>query len=263
MRKKTLMNIIRFGLIFLALAFFVFPLVWMVSTSLKTEADAFRYPPVFLSKPTLNNYRSVLQSDFPKSVLNSITICLSTVAISILLGTPAAYALSRYNFKHKKDFAMWILSTRMAPPIVVIIPFFLLINKLHMFDRLESLIIIYLGFNLPLVVLIMRSFFEDIPIEFDEAGMVDGLSYPGIFWYIILPICREGLVATWLLSFLLTWNEFLFASLLLNQENWTIPVVMASFEGIGQTQGYVAELLLSSATVIVTLPLINLVLILK
>ena len=232
MPKKTVMNIIRFGLIFLALAFFVFPLVWMISTSLKTEADAFRYPPVFLSTPTLNNYRSVLHSDFPKSVLNSIIICLSTVAISIVLGTPAAYALSRYHFKHKKDFAMWILSTRMAPPVAVALPMFLMMKAFHLLDSRMALVVLYTTFNLSFVIWMMRGFFEEVPRELDEAALIDGCSQLHAFIRIAVPLVAPGLVAAGIFCFIFSWNEFYYALIMTRSDAMTVPVAVQGFIGL-------------------------------
>jgi ABC-type glycerol-3-phosphate transport system permease component len=232
MRKKPLINIIRFGLIFLALAFFVFPLVWMVSTSLKTEADAFRYPPVFLSTPTLNNYRKVLHGDFPKSILNSLAICLSTVATSLLLGTPAAYALSRYHFKHKKDLAMWILSTRMAPPVAVALPMFLMMKAFHLLDSRWALIVLYTTFNLSFVIWMMRGFFEEVPRELDEAALIDGCSQGHAFVRIALPLVAPGLVAAGIFCFIFSWNEFYYALIMTRSNAMTVPVAVQGFTGL-------------------------------
>jgi len=225
-----------------------------VSTAFKERLLAFAIPHVWFFKPTLENFKIVMsKASFFKSLFNSIVVCFFSTTLAITFGAPAGFFLARAKNRHKEKAAGWILSTRMAPPIVVIIPFFLIINRLSMFDRLESLIIIYLGFNLPLVILIMRSFFEDIPLEFDEAGMVDGLSYPGIFWYIILPICKEGLVATWLLSFLLTWNEFLFALILTGKNARTMPVLVTGY--IQQTQGLLWSEM-AAASVIIMIPIV-------
>lgn len=232
MRKKTFMNILRFGLIFLALVVFVFPLIWMISTSLKTEADAFRFPPVFLNKPTLNNYRSVLQGDFPKSILNSIAICFSTVVISIILGTPAAYALSRYNFKYKKDFAMWILSTRMAPPVAVALPMFLMMKAFHLLDSRMSLVVLYTTFNLSFVIWMMRGFFEEVPRELDEAALIDGCNQVHAFIRIALPLVAPGLVAAGIFCFIFSWNEFYYALIMTRSDAMTVPVAVQGFIGL-------------------------------
>jgi multiple sugar transport system permease protein len=232
MRKTSGMKILRFVLIFIALVIFVFPLVWMLSTSFKTEADAFRYPPVFFSKMTLNNYKSVLQSDFPKSVLNSLGVCLSTVVISILLGTPAAYALSRYDFRYKKDFAMWILSTRMAPPVAVALPMFLMMKTFHLLDTRLSLVVLYTTFNLSFVIWMMRGFFEEVPRELDEAALIDGANQFYAFWRVALPLVAPGLVAAGIFCFIFSWNEFYYALIMTRSASRTVPVAVQGFIGL-------------------------------
>ncbi|MBD3307555.1 ABC transporter permease subunit [candidate division KSB3 bacterium] len=232
MREKTFAKIVRFTLIYLALIVFVAPLVWMFSTSFKTEADAFRYPPVFFSEPTLNNYKSVLQSDFPRSILNSIVVCLSTVGISIVLGTPAAYALSRYNFRHKKDFAMWILSTRMAPQVAVALPMFLMMKAFRLLDTPLALVVLYTTFNLSFVIWMMRGFFEEVPRELDEAALIDGCSQVHAFIRIALPLVAPGLVAAGIFCFIFSWNEFYYALIMTRSDSMTVPVAVQGFIGL-------------------------------
>jgi multiple sugar transport system permease protein len=241
-------------LIVVLLLLFLFPIYYLVSTALKQRLLAFAVPHVWLFAPTLENFRTVFsKASFLRSLLNSTVACVVSTGLALLFGAPAGYYIARAAGKKKERAASWILSTRMAPPIVVIIPFFLIINRLGMFDRMITLVIIYLVFNLPLVVLIMRSFFEDIPVEFDEAGMVDGLTHAGIFCRIILPICRQGLVSTWLLCFLLTWNEFLFALILTGKRARTMPILVTGY--IQQTQGLLWSEM-AAAAVIIMLPII-------
>ena len=249
-RRRTLSRV----LVFLLLLFFLFPIYYLVSTAFKQRLLAFAMPYVWLFTPTLENLRSVLsKASFFRSLLNSTIACLVSTGLAVFFGAPAGYYISRSRSKGKERTAGWILSTRMAPPIVVIIPFFLIINKLRMFDRIETLIIIYLVFSLPLVVLIMRSFFDDVPVEFDEAGMVDGLSQVGIFYRIVMPICREGVLSTWLLCFLLTWNEFMFALILTGKNARTMPVLVTGY--IQQTQGLLWSEM-AAASLIIMLPIV-------
>jgi multiple sugar transport system permease protein len=238
----------------LLLVLFLFPIYYLLTTALKARLLAFAVPPVWLFVPTIENFQSVLaNAAFLSALLNSTVACLASTTLALVFGGPAGYYLARARGKRKERSAGWILSTRMAPPIVVIIPFFLIVNKLGMFDRISTLVIIYLVFNLPLVVLIMRSFFEDVPVEFDEAGMVDGLKHPGIFWRIVLPMCKQGLISTWLLCFLLTWNEFLFALILTGKRARTMPVLVTGY--IQQTQGLLWSEM-AAASVIIMLPIV-------
>jgi multiple sugar transport system permease protein len=236
------------------LLLFLFPIYYLLSTALKERLLAFAVPHVWVFTPTIENFKTVLfKASFLRSLLNSTVACVVSTSLALLFGGPAGYYLARTRGKGKERAAGWILSTRMAPPIVVIIPFFLIINRLGMFDRMGTLVIIYLVFNLPLVVLIMRSFFEDVPVEFDEAGMVDGLTHTGIFWRLVLPMCKQGLISTWLLCFLLTWNEFLFALILTGKRARTMPVLVTGY--IQQTQGLLWSEM-AAASVVIMLPIV-------
>ena len=166
LKRKLIRRTLSRVILVILLLLFLFPIYYLVSTAFKERLLAFAIPHVWFFKPTLENFKIVMsKASFFKALFNSTVVCFCSTILATIFGAPAGFFLARAKNRYKEKAAGWILSTRMAPPIVVIIPFFLLINKLHMFDRLESLIIIYLGFNLPLVVLIMRSFFEDIPIE--------------------------------------------------------------------------------------------------
>jgi len=214
------------------LAFFLFPVFWVITTSLKTRIQAIAMPPVWLFKPMFRNYFKVLfQSPFPRYFANSLIISLSAVFISIACGTPAAYALSRFEFRHKQDLLFWILSTRMAPPIAVIIPFFMMFRAAHMLDSHFALIIVYITFNLSLVIWLMRGFFSELPEELEEAALVDGASELGVFFRIALPLVSPGIVATMILGFLFSWNEFFFALILTRKVAQTVPVAIAGYIG--------------------------------
>ena len=255
MKKKVkLGRIISIVILIIILILFMFPLYYLFTTSLKQRLLAFAIPPVWFFKPTLENFKTVLsKASFSMGLLNSTIAAGVSTLLALVFGAPAGFYLTRAKWAKRESVANWILSTRMAPPIVVIIPFFLIITKLGMFDKIYSLVIIYLVFSLPLVILIMRSFFDDIPVEFDEAGMVDGLSYPGIFWHITLPLCRQGLAATGILTFLLTWNEFLFALILTGRIARTMPVLITGY--IQQTQGLLWSEM-AAASVIIMFPIV-------
>lgn len=232
MRDKTLTQIIRFVLIGIALILFIFPLFWMLSTSFKTEADAFRYPPVLIGSPTLNNYRSVLTSQFPLYILNSVIICSLTVGISIILGAPAAYALSRYDFKQKSTIAYWILTTRMAPPVAVALPMFLIMKFTRLLDTRLSLVVLYTTFNLSFVIWLMRGFFEEVPRELDEAAMIDGCDPLRAFVRVVLPLVAPGLAAVAIFCFIFSWNEFFYALIMTHTKSRTVPVGVQGFIGM-------------------------------
>ena len=225
-------KVFRFMAIYIALAAFMFPILWMFSTSFKKEIDAFRYPPVLISEPTVSNYKSVLKSEFPLYILNSVVICSVTVLISIVLGAPASYALSRYNFKSKRSISNWILTTRMAPPVAVALPMFLLMKFFNLLDTRLSLIILYTTFNLSFVIWLMRGFFEEIPRELDEAALIDGCSPAKAFLRIVLPLVAPGLAAVAIFCFIFSWNEFFYALIMTHSKSRTVPVGVQGFIGL-------------------------------
>ncbi len=230
-RRRPAQKILRFLLIGIALLAFVFPIFWMVSVSFKTEADAFRLPPTLFGN-TLQNYRSILQSEFPLYILNSTIICSITVLISLVLGAPASYALSRFRFRAKDNIAYWILTTRMAPPIAVALPMFLVMKFLHLLDTRLSLVILYTTFNLSFVIWLMRGFFDEVPREIDEAALIDGCSPLQSFLRIAVPLVAPGLAAVAIFCFIFSWNEFFYALILTHTKSRTVTVGVQGFIGM-------------------------------
>lgn len=242
----------------LALAYFLFPIYFTVSTAFKDRILAFSYPPQWLFKPTLTNFRAVFAKvGFIKALLNTLVVALSSAFVANMLGVPAGYALARYHFKSKKNIIMWILSTRIAPPIVIIIPFFIIVNALYLYDTKIALVAIYTAFNLPLSIWMMKSFFEELPNELEEAGLIDGGTVNTVFWKIVLPLAKPGLAVSFMLCFIFSWNEFMLAMILTGREAKTLPVMVTGY--IQQTRGILwAEM--SAASVLIMIPLIILTL---
>ncbi len=210
--------------------FFVFPLFWMFLTSIKTRADFLAMPPKFIFTPTLENYRTVTTTeDFVRAYLNSVVISVGSVLAGIIIGTPVAYGLSRFKFKARAQLSFWILSTRFAPPVVVLIPFFIAYSALGLTDTRLGMIIIYLILNLPLIIWVMYGFINEVPIEIEEAAVVDGANPLTIFFRIVAPLIAPGLVATSILALIFTWNEMLFALILTSYNARTIPVAIFNF----------------------------------
>jgi multiple sugar transport system permease protein len=221
------------SLILLTIATFisVFPLYWVITTSIKAPVDVFKMPPVWIFRPTLENYRQVLASRFPGYFLNSLIISLGTVATSLAFGVPAAYGLARFRIRHKQDIDFFILSTRMAPPIAFIVPFYILWSRLRLVDTYPGMVLVYTLFTTAFVVWMMRAFFEEVNRELDEAAWVDGCSKWGAFFRIALPCVQGGLIATVILAVLLTWNEFFYALILTNFKAKTMPVALPGYIG--------------------------------
>jgi multiple sugar transport system permease protein len=209
----------------------IFPMYWVVATSLKAPVDVFRMPPVWIFEPTLQNYRDVFSSRFPGYFLNSLIVSVGTVSLSLLVGVPAGYGLARLRIRRKADIDFFLLSTRMAPPIAFVVPFYLLWSRIGLLDTYLGLILVYMLFTTAFVVWMSRAFFEDLPPELDEAAWVDGCTKWGAFLKVALPCVRGGLVATTILAILLTWNEFFYALLLTSFTAKTMPVALPGYIG--------------------------------
>lgn len=209
---------------------FSWPLIWVVTTALKTRVEAFAIPPTLLFTPTLDNFASVLSdSNFLSFYLNSIVVACFTTAIAVILGAPAAYALTRFDFRGRKEVAFWLLTTRMAPPVAVALPFYMMFQVTGLLDTYGALIIPNIVANTGFVVWLLRSFFRDLPASLDEAARVDGCGHLGAFVRVVLPNVRNGLIAAAIISFIFTWNEYLFALLMTGQDTRTATVAITNF----------------------------------
>jgi ABC-type glycerol-3-phosphate transport system permease component len=227
---------LRAGLIYatlIALAFvFLLPLLWVLGLSLKTRAQVFSDPPLFLWWPTLENYYDVLtRADFLKAFTNTLIVSACAVGLSLGVGVPAAYAFARFPFKGSGFLFFALLVMRMLPPIAVLVPMYVLFSKIGLTTTHLSVVLAYSTFALPLVVWIMRGFFEDLPAELEESAWIDGASRFAAFWLVVLPLARPGMVAASILCLQLAWNDFLFAAVLTNNATQTLPVLMAGFSG--------------------------------
>jgi multiple sugar transport system permease protein len=210
--------------------FAVFPFYWMVATSLKTQAEALASPPIWVFTPHLDNYVQVLfNRDVLSSLANSLIVAASTTALAVGLGTPAAYALARFEFKGKEDLWFWFITNRMLSPIVVALPIFLMARTLGLIDTRLVLILVYLTFNLPIVVWICTDQFRGVPKDLDEAARLSGASRFTIFWRIALPLAMPGVAVSAIFSFIFSWNELLYALVLTRNVARTAPVTATSF----------------------------------
>ena len=223
----------RYLVIILITLAIIFPIIWLVSTSFKNPVDIFAIPPIFIpSNPSVDHYATLFfEAEILKYILNSLIVASVTTLVSLFAGTLAAYSLARFRFPFNLNYhlSFWVLSTRMFPPIVTIIPLFALMRFFNLVNTRMGLILAYAAFNLPFVVWMMRGFFMEIPKELEEAAMVDGDSRMSAFRRIILPVAKPGLVATAVFTMILSWNEFLFA-LILSQTRAaaTLPIGIAS-----------------------------------
>lgn len=214
------------GTVLLLLAV-VFPFLWLVQMSFRPNDDIFGYSLAFL--PTLEHYRALWTGNFPGSFVNSIVVSTASTALALLLGVPAAYSLSRARFRRGRQIALWILATRMAPPIAFTIPFFLAYRYVGLLDTQVGLIIVYLTFNLALVIWMMQGFFEGVPTALEEAAWIDGCGVWEAFLRVSLPLSAPGLAATAVLCFILSWNDFFYALILTRTNASTAPVAIVNF----------------------------------
>jgi len=186
----------------------------------------FERPTVWWFGPTLEHFDFVLGAGFQWYLLTSFVIALASTILVVIIGTPAAYAFARFEIWRRDDLFLFILATRMAPPVCLVIPFYLIYSKLGLIDTYVGLIIAYLTFNLSFYVWVLRSFCRDLPIELEEAAMVEGYPRWQVLRRIVLPLLRPGIVATAVLCFIFAWNEFLFAFMLGGKTVKTLPVAI-------------------------------------
>ena len=218
-----------YALVIVLVVMVMAPFLWLVAMSFKTDQDIFAFPPKLLFTPTLDNYAALWDTQFRKSFINSAIVSVSSTLLALLFGVPGAYALSRMAMRSEKPLSLLILASRMAPPIAFTIPYFLVYRHLELLDTLTGLIIIYLTFNLSLVVWLMRSFFDACPRSLEEAAWIDGATLWQGLTKIILPISGPGLAATAILCFLYSWNDFFFALILTRTQAMTAPVAVVNF----------------------------------
>lgn len=210
------------ALIFYAI-FAMFPIIWMVTCTFK--ADAQMYNTVFNFTPTLDNYREVLiGTDYFRAFLQNLIVAGGAVLLTVVAGVPAAYGLARYNFKKKEDIAFQILSFKFAPEILVILPVFLIFQKIGLYDTYFGLIWVYQLITMPLLIWVVRGYFEDISVEIEQAAQLDGYRWYEIFLKILLPLIKPGLVASGLLAFIYAWNSFTFPLILSGFRIQTITI---------------------------------------
>jgi len=216
----------------LAFAVMIFPVYWMVSTAFKPGRDILRFDPKLLPSPfTLANFAdAVARPFFWTSVRSSLIVVLTVVVISLLLAFTAAVGVARFGFRGRRAFLVMILVVQMVPLTALVIPVFLLMDGLDAVDTLASVIVTYLAFIVPFMVWTLRGFVANIPVELEEAAMIDGCTRAGAFMRVVFPLCAPGLVATAIFAFIQSWNDYIVAYVLLRSpDHQTLTVWLASF----------------------------------
>ena len=205
----------------------LFPFFWLIQVSLRPKEDLFGASILFT--PTLDNYLALWKGNFPFSFVNSIISSTAATVLAMLLGVPAAYALSRGRFRSGRQIGLWILVTRMAPPVAFTIPLYISFRWMDLHDTRLGLVIVYLTFSLALVIWMMKPFFDAIPRELEEAAAIDGCTTWQTFLTVTLPLAGPGLAATAVICFIQSWNDFFFALILTRTQASTAPVAIVGF----------------------------------
>jgi multiple sugar transport system permease protein len=223
---KSVLNI--FVLIFLLLVVLV-PILWLGFMSVRTPLAIFEMPPNLSEGWTFNNYLDLANTPFLRSMLNSLIISLLTTLFALGFGVPAAYALSRYQFKYERGLAFWILAARLALPIGFALPLFIIFNNIGIRNSYTAVVLAYLTFTTPLVIWVLRPFLDSIPKDLEEAAVVDGASNLQVFIRVIIPLSANGLVAVGVLAFVMSWIEFFYALIFTRGDMLTATVSIVNF----------------------------------
>ena len=254
--KKLLWEGLFYATLLLLLVSVVFPFYWMIKTSMETGAGLFSFPPRFLPNSyAMEGYRAIMQeTPIGLWLRNSFIVAFGSTIMALVAGVSGAYGLSRFRYRGKGSLALVILTTQMMPPLVLIIPIYTIFTKLGLTDSLLGLILGNFAFALPVVIWMMKSIFDSIPFEIEEAARVDGASWLTILLRITLPLALPGLVATGIFTFLSGWDEFMLARTIVTAtDKWVGTIGLASFIGVYVTSW---DQILAAATIFTLPPLI-------
>ena len=221
-RRRTFFTLVAAGWALIV----VLPVLWMALMMFKPEAIMFARPPVWLFPPTLAHFDYVLTHGFVWNLVASLVIALASTLLVVLVGTPAAYAFARFPIPRRDDLLLFVLATRMAPPIALAIPFYLIYARVGLLDTYVGLVVAYLTFNLSFYIWVLCSFCRELPVELEEAARADGYPRAHVLMRVVLPLLRPGIIATAMLCFIFAWNEFLYAFLLGGKTMETLPVAV-------------------------------------
>ena len=217
-------NLLVVGLV----AVWLFPICWAVMTSLKTRAQQDSLTPLFLFRPTLDNYTAIFTvTTYEAAIGNSLIISVASTFFVMVLAVSSGYVLGRVRLKHGRNIAMWILSLRMIPPVAVGVPYYMLFVQLGWIDKHLALIAVYTAIGVPFAVWLIQGFFFEIPKELDEAAMLDGLTEIETLWRVLIPVALPGISVAAIFTFIFTWNEYLLAYLLTLSRAKTVPLAVS------------------------------------
>ena len=244
MRPRTAIRAAAlYAAILFALLFFIGPILWFIALALRPPETAFLSPPRFTFTPTLDAFRHVLidpGTNAPQ-LRNSIVVAVSTVLLNLPFSVPAAYALSRFRFRGKKNLMLWYLGLLMAPPVAFLIPYFILMTRIGLAGTYLAMVLVLQTLTIPFSVWLMKSFIDEVPIELEEAARVDGARWSVIMFRITLPIVRPGIIVTSMFAFVFAWNNAAFPLVLSSRTTSTLPIgTLGYFATSGVTWNYIA-----------------------
>lgn len=230
-------EVVLYALAAALLVMWVFPILWAVVVSLKSEKEVLAYPPNLVFSPTAENYSAAVYGSISivPSFITSFVVSGLTTVLTIMLAVPAAYSFARLRLPAKKTAGFYTLATQMIPPVGLVIPYFLILNKVGWLDTYQGMVTVYLTFSLPFAIWLMVSYMEDVPREMEEAAFLDKAGRLRTLWHIILPQVRGGIAVTTIFIFLNAWNEFLFAVQLGGNTVRPVTVAMYNFVSVEQT----------------------------
>jgi len=257
-------NVVKLAIVIgaaILLVWTVFPFFWILLTSLKSPGDIISVPPKFVFTPTFDNYAALVigeqrgqyastRPDFPSFFLNSMIISFGAVALSVAAGIPAAYALARFTFPLKNALAFVFMSFRFVPFLAFVIPLYLIYQRVGLYNTYTGLILAYQLITLPFTIWMLRSFFQEIPLEIQEAAKIDGCSWLGVLTRVILPLSMPGVSVTVILGFIFCWNAFNYPLMLAGRQ--TFPVTVGAIQFISYEQVLWGQM--AAATIVAALP---------
>jgi multiple sugar transport system permease protein len=214
------------------MVFALFPILWIVLMSLKSNVDVIAYPPKFLFTPILDNFKDLFRAhNFFGYYRNTFIIAIGSIVVTLIFGIPAAYAFARFKFRFRDSLAFTFLSFRFAPELAVILPLFVIFRRLHLYNNFLGLIFVYQLITLPLLIWMLRGYFEEVPVEIEQAARVDGCNWWMVLTRVSIPLVLPGLAATIVLAFIFAWNGLIFGLILGGRDTYPVTMGLLSFMG--------------------------------
>ncbi len=229
--RSWLSKTILYFILAIFLIFVLFPIVWLAFSSVKTHYQTLVLPPKIVFKPNLDAYKKIITGGMFKSFKNSLLIAVVDIILALVFSIPAAYSLARCKSKFNENIGFWFLSIRMAPAFGVIVPIYIVIRNLRVLDTIIAVNVAHLLINLPFAIWLLKGYFEELPVEIEESALIDGATRFQALIKVVLPTSMPMVISVAILTFMFSWNEFLFAFVLTSNRGVTVPVLVASLAG--------------------------------